>query len=150
MGRFERFTLAIASIYKCWHQIASSELQRFGLKGPHAIYLVCLKSHYEGLTMPELCQLLSKDKADVSRMIRLLEDKSLVSKDGGYRASYHLTEEGDKIASIVVKKAKNAVKLAGKDLTDEQRDIFYCALESIVMNLKKIYEEVNKNNESIL
>jgi hypothetical protein len=41
----------------------------------------------------------------------------------------------------VRKRAILAVELAGKDLTDEKREIFYDALESIVLNLRLLSKE---------
>lgn len=141
MDRFEKFSLAMAEIHKCWHQIAAKELSRFGLKGPHAIYLVTLKSHPEGLSMPELCELLSKDKADVSRMMAILEKGNFVVKKGQYRAHYLLTDSGKDVAEKVYRKAQDAVNQAGADLDDSQRETFYNALDSIVTNLKRMSKE---------
>ena len=35
--RFEKFSLAISEISRCWHKLAGDEMLRYGLKGPHAI-----------------------------------------------------------------------------------------------------------------
>ena len=141
MERFEHFSLAMAEIYKCWHQIAGKELSQFGLRGPHAIYLVVLQRHSEGLSMPRLCELLGKDKADVSRMMAILEQKEFVRKEGQYRASYVLTDQGLSVAREVLRKAQEAVDKAGSFLTEPEREVLYMALDGIVTNLKKMSKE---------
>lgn len=141
MDRFERFSVAMMEIYKYWHQIAGRELSRFGLKGPHAIYLVTLKSHPEGLSMPQICSMLGKDKADVSRMMAILEKGAFVLKEGRYRARFVLTEKGLDVATQVYRKAQEAVKKAGSDLDEDQRENFYDTLDGIIRHLKEMNKE---------
>ena len=145
IDRFERFSLAIAEISHYWHKLAADELSKYGLKGPHATYLTTIYKYPEGITVPKLCKECGKDKSDASRMISILEEKRLVTKKvvGGslYRGKLQLTEEGRLAAEHVIKRASRAVELAGKDLTDEEREIFYKSLDSITLNLKKLYKE---------
>ena len=120
-------------------------MEKYGLKGPHATYLLTISHYEEGITAPQICELCGKDKADVSRMMSIMEQKGLVTKEGIhqklYRGVFKLTDEGKKAAEHVRKRDSLAVELAGKDLTDEKRAIFYEALESIVMNLREISKE---------
>ena len=51
---------------------------------------------------------------------------------------FKLTEEGEAAAEHVRRRASLAVELAGKELTDETRAIFYDALETIAANLREI------------
>ena len=75
----------------------------------------------------------------------LKKEKGLAKKKvvGGslYRGLWVLTEEGKCAAEQVSLRAGRAVELAGKDLTDETRDIFYQALESITSNLIELSKE---------
>lgn len=145
LDRFERFSYAIAEISRCWRKLASEELAKYGLKSPHATYLTTLHKYPDGITVPELCEVSGKDKSDASRMISILEEKGLAKKKvvGGslYRGLWVLTEEGKCAAEQVSLRAGRAVELAGKDLTDETRDIFYQALESITSNLIELSKE---------
>lgn len=145
IDRFERFSLAISEISRCWHKIAAEEMEKHGLKGPHAVYLVTLSRHEDGLTAPRLCELCGKDKADVSRMMSIMEEKGLVVKSGNghtlYRGVIKLTDEGKKAAHYVRERASLATALAGKELSEEKRAIFYDALESIANNLKEISKD---------
>lgn len=142
VDRFERFSVAIAEISRYWHKIAADEMEPYGLKGPHATYLAAISHHEEGVTASRLCELCGKDKSDVSRMMSIMEQKGLVRKDGvyqnRYRGVFKLTEEGEAAAEHVRRRASLAVELAGKELTDETRAIFYDALETIAANLREI------------
>ena len=99
----------------------------------------------EGISAPQLCEYCGKDKADVSRMMALLEEKGLVKKEGIhqnlYKGVFKLTEEGKKAALFVSKRASLAVDLASKDLSEEKRIVLYEALEQIVTNLRKLNKE---------
>lgn len=142
LDRFERFSLAISEINRHWHKLAAEELVPYGLKSAHATYLTAMARHSEGITVPELCSECGKDKSDASRMIAILEEKGLVTKEatGGsrYRGLLKLTVEGRKAADHVCRRAGAAVEAAGRDLTDEEREIFYRSLDSITANLRRL------------
>lgn len=142
LDRFERFSFAISEISRCWRKLASEEMLKYGLKSPHATYLTTIYKYPQGITVPQLCEVCGKDKSDASRMLAILEKKGLVEKqsvDGSmYRGLLVLTDEGKTAAEHVCKRASLAVDMAGKDLTDETRAIFYKALESIVSNLREL------------
>ena len=142
LDRFERFSFAISEISRCWRKLASEEMLKYGLKSPHATYLTTIYKYQQGITVPQLCEVCGKDKPAAARMLALLEEKGLVEKqsvDGSmYRGILVLTDEGKAAAEHVYKRASLAVDMAGKDLTDETRAIFYKALESIVSNLREL------------
>ena len=145
VDRFERFSYAISEISRYWHKIAGEEMKKYGLKGPHATYLLAVSRHKEGITAAKLCESCGKDKADVSRMTSVLEKKGLVAREdvnqNSYRALIKLTDEGKKAADHVRERASVAVEIAGGELSDEERAIFYYALESIVSKLQVIGKE---------
>ncbi len=136
--RFEKFSLSIAEISRCWHKLASEEMKVYGLKGAHALYLTTLYRYPQGITVPELCELCLKDKSDASRMLAILEKKELVRKEGGYGGTVQLTEAGLQAARQVRSRVCRAVEEAGKDLSAEEREIFYKALGSITENLQRL------------
>ena len=145
LDRFARFSLAISNIHRYWHKLAAEEMAKYGLNSPHAIYLNTLHCYPEGITAARLCKLCGKDKADVSRMISILENKGLVCKniaDGNrYRAKLVLTEEGKEAALHVRSRAALAMEKAGAGLSVEDRDIFYRSLELITTNLQALSKE---------
>ena len=145
LNRFARFSLAIAEIDRCWHKLAAEEMAKYGLNSPHAVYLTTLYQFEEGITAAKLGELCCKNKADVSRMVSIMEKKGLVRKEstGGnmYRALLKLTDEGKLAARAVQERAALAVELAGAGLSDEKRAIFYDALELITSNLQVLSKE---------
>lgn len=145
MDRFGRFSLALSEISRYWHKLATEELARYGLKGAHATYLTAIVKYPEGITVPELCVVCGRDKSDASRMISILEQKKLVEKQnvGGslYRGRLKLTDEGRRVAEHLSKRAARAVDMAGKDLTEAEREQFYKALDSITENLRRLCED---------
>ena len=145
LNRFSRFSLAIAEIDRCWHKLAAEEMAKYGLNSPHAVYLTTLSGFKEGITAARLGELCGKNKADVSRMVGILEQKGLVRKEavGGnlYRARLLLTEEGRQAAEHVQQRVALAVELAGSGMTEEEREVFYRCLERITANLQELSRE---------
>lgn len=145
LNRFEKFSLAIAEINRCWHKIAAGELSKYDLKASHVTYLLTLARYPEGLTAPKLAELCDRDKADVSRMLSILEARGLVTKDGiggnRYRGCLRLTPEGQTVAEALSRRAELAVEQAGEGLTERERIIFYTALDTITKNLRRICQE---------
>ena len=143
--RFEKFSFSIFELTRLWHKLASDEMAKYGLKGPHATYLTTLYRYEYGITAPQLCELCGKDKADVSRMMSIMEKKGLVVKEAVgnnmYRGLLKLTDEGKIAAQHVRERVALAVDLAGKGVSDKDREIFYSSLEIISANLRKLSEE---------
>ena len=143
LDRFAKFSYSISEIHRCWHKLAAEELAPYGLNSPHAIYLKTLfDAEPEGITAAQLGEICGKDKADVSRMVAILEQKGLVRKvavgKNMYRAKLVLTEAGREAAEHVRRRASKAVEAAGADLDDETREIFYAALDSITRRLTEL------------
>ena len=145
LNRFARFSLAISEIDRCWHKLAAEEMAKYDLNSPHAVYLNTLYQYPEGITAAKLSELCCKNKADVSRMVTILERKGLVRKEavGGnlYRAKLMLTEDGKQAAEHVQGRAALAVELAGSGMTDAERETFYRCLEQITANLQTLSKE---------
>ena len=145
LNRFARFSLAIAEIDRCWHKLAAEEMAKYDLNSPHAVYLNTLYQYPEGITAAKLGELCCKNKADVSRMVTILEKKGLVRKeavgDNLYRAKLLLTEDGKLAAEHVQGRAALAVELAGSGMTDAERETFYRCLEQITANLQTLSKE---------
>ena len=145
LNRFARFSLAISEIDRCWHKLAAEEMAKYELNSPHAVYLTTLYNFEEGITAAKLGELCCKNKADVSRMVAILEKKGLVRKEaiGGnlYRAKLLLTAEGKQATEHVQQRAALAVELAGSGMTDEEREVFYRCLERITTNLQALSKE---------
>ena len=142
INRFARFSRAISEIDRCWHKLAADEMTKYGLNSPHAVYLNVLYEYSEGITAAKLGELCCKNKADVSRMVAILEKKGLLYKeavgDNLYRAKLLLTQEGRKAAEEVRRIAALAVELAGAGMSETDRETFYRCLELITANLQSL------------
>ena len=145
IDRFERFTLAIMEASRYWHKIASDEMEHYGLKGPHAMYLLPIDRFQSGITAARLSEVCGKDKSDVSRAISLMQEKGLVTRMDVNRTLYRslliLTPDGKAAADQIRKRAQMAVDAAGYGITEENRVIFYESLESIVNNMRAISKD---------
>jgi len=145
LHRFEEFSFAISTIYHNIQKIERDEMDKYGLKGPHAQYLVAMTRCPEGVTAAQLSELCDRDKAAVSRALSELEKRGLVirelANDTAYRALLKLTETGSAAARFVCEKATQAVDLAGKGLSEQDRQIFYSVLHRIATNLQTIAAE---------
>ena len=142
LNRFEYFTAAVSAIHRDVQKIERDEMEKWGLRGAFAQYLLAISRHPEGITASRLCEVCDKDKAAVSRVIGEMEAKGLLEKEsdgvGQYRARLRLTPAGQEAAAFVRERASAAVELAGSGLSDEDRIIFYNALERISANLQTI------------
>ena len=142
LERFERFSFAILKIYRSWNKLATEEMGKYGLKGLCALYLLTIGRSNGGITVTKLAEACSKDKADVSRTIALMENKGLVVKEivnqNLYRAKILLTKKGEEAAKNVSMSACLAVENAGNGIINADRKVFYGVLEQIAENLEEI------------
>ncbi len=142
VGRFEIFTLSLSKLSSYWNRIAAEEMAAYGLKGTYIIYLIALFKTECGLTAANLSEMCARDKAEVSRSIRALEEKGLVKKEmtdgNGYRAKIMLTDAGRDMTFALRERIKLAVEKGGLGLTEGEREIFYHSLETISKNLQEI------------
>ena len=69
VDRFEQFAGYISGIFRQIQKIERDELEKQGLKGAFAQYLVVMSHYPEGITATQLCEVCDKDKAAVSRVI---------------------------------------------------------------------------------
>lgn len=147
--RYEKFSSAVSGISCCIQKIEAEVMKGYGLKGSCAQYLTAMRSSKEGVTVSGLSDICAKDKAAVSRAVAELESKGFVERKGAgmYRASLVLTDKGKIVAESVANKASHAVEIAGKGLSDEERQILYYALDLIAGNLSDISKKGLNNKE---
>lgn len=139
IDRFSRFSLSISEIYRYWHHITASEMEKYDLKSSRGIYLIALNRHPEGITAAQLSEICDRNKADVSRASAELEQKGFLMKEGGhYRALLKLTAEGKRVAEDICEQAGRAVEAGGKGLSEEERAFFYETMERIAANLREM------------
>ena len=142
VDRFEQFAGYISGIFRQIQKIERDELEKMGLKGAFAQYLVVMTHYPEGITATQLCEVCDKDKAAVSRVISELAEKRMVCRAGDgdtpYRIPLMLTAEGRRAAAFVADRATVAVEKANEGLSETQRKVMYDALRVIFSNLEKV------------
>ena len=142
ISRYELFSNSVACLYRNIQKLERVEMEKYGLKGPHAQCLLSLSRYPRGLIATQLCEMCEKDKAAISRTVAELEEAGLVTRvernGSRYRAALVLTQKGKNAAAEVSERAKLAVELAGNGLTDEDREVFYRVLTLISENLHEI------------
>lgn len=142
ISKYEHFSLSISRIHHDIQRIERTEMEKFGLKGPHAQPLLAMYRYPEGVTSVQLCEICDKDKAAISRSLAELEEKGMITRNlrhgSSYRAVLTLTERGMEAAMAVSEKARVAVEQAGVGLDDAQRAVFYQVLALIAENLHTI------------
>ena len=144
LQRFQNFVTGVTVCYKYIQKIKSVEMTEFQLKGTHVMCLFFLHHHPEGLTAAQLCQLCAEDKAAISRTLATLQERDyLVSGEKKYRAQIRLTDAGRQVAERVDDLIQQWVGFGGDGLTEEERTVFYRALDKISRNLGENLKHMN-------
>ncbi|MBR4078421.1 MAG: MarR family transcriptional regulator [Oscillospiraceae bacterium] len=145
LHRFEQFVSYISAIHRDIQRIEREEMEKLGLKGAYAQYLVAMQRYPEGITAADLCEVCDKDKAAVSRAVTEMEKHGLLHKLGSrenqYRAMLRLTEKGRHAAEYVCTKAISAVQIAADGIDEETRTALYRALRSVSRQMQFICRE---------
>lgn len=115
-------------------------MRQFGLSGNHVMCLFYLAQHQEGLTATQLCQMMSVNKAAVSRAMAELEEKDYIfymnqEENKKYRAVARLTVTGFAVTEQLDEIIYEVVNEIGKDLEEEERNVMYQSLETVLKNL---------------
>ena len=138
LGRFEQFSQSVSAIHRCIQKIEREEMEKHGLKGAYAQFLVAMSHKKDGVTSAELCKICELNKAAVSRYVSEMEEANLIKKIGesSYRAKLILTEKGKKTADFVMLRARQAVMEIGGELSENERSVFYDVLNRISKKLE--------------
>ena len=141
--RFQVFTVLIAGINRSILRIKTEEMSEFNLRSSHVSCLYYLYKK-ESLTAREICDLCEEDKANISRAVRLLEEKGYVicesEEKKRYQSPLRLTDEGKKIGRSIVEKIDRVLDVASCGLTEEEREIMYKGLAVVNKNLNALCE----------
>ena len=116
-------------------------MQKFGLRGSWAKYLIALKRSDDGLTAGQMCEICDRNKADVSRAMAALEEIGIVVRNGAdanYRVRFILTDKGREVATALADKARVAISCISELNDERERELFYRALETIAANLERL------------
>lgn len=146
-SRFELFDGLIASAGKTLQRIKTNKMEKYGLGSTHTTCLCKLgKAGVGGMTQKELKEQEGIDRAQVSRVLRDLEQKELVQAVGGstYKRKYCLTEKGQEITAEISDIILDINRYVSKDISAEDIAVFYRVMQSIDANLKKAEEKFGR------
>lgn len=142
IGRFEQFCTAISSIQHSIARIERVEMEKYGLKGPHAQCMLVMERNPAGITAAELCGICEKDKAAISRTLAELEAAGMITRldpnGKRYRSRLYLTEQGRAVAKQVDDRVHQAVSQVSEGYDVHTREIFVQVLNMIADNLQEL------------
>ncbi|WP_458407136.1 MarR family winged helix-turn-helix transcriptional regulator [Anaerotignum sp.] len=139
-SRFELFDGLIASAGKTLQRIKTNKMEKYGLGSTHTNCLCKLgKVGENGMTQRELTEQESIDRAQVSRVLRDLEQKDLVRAVGSsaYKRRYCLTEKGQQITAEINDIILDINRYVSEEISAEDIAVFYRVMQVIDANLKK-------------
>ncbi len=142
IGRFEQFCTAISSIQHSIAKIERMEMEKYGLKGPHAQCMLVMERNPDGVTAAQLCGTCEKDKAAISRTLAELEAAGMITREDPngkrYRSRLYLTQKGEVVAGQVKDRVRRAVSQVSDTYDVETREIFVHVLNMIAVNLQDL------------
>lgn len=146
--RFETFTVLINRLSRNIRKIKNLEMADYQLRSVHISCLYYLYSA-DGLTATELCERCEEDKATISRALEYLEHNGyLICSSRNlkrYKSALHLTEKGFEIAQKIKDRVDGVLQTISKELTEEERIVFYRNLTAISNSLETIAKTIEKN-----
>ncbi|MCH5171252.1 MAG: winged helix-turn-helix transcriptional regulator [Erysipelotrichales bacterium] len=149
--RYDVFTTLISNIAKNLQKIKKMEMIEFGLKGNQVQCLFYLATNIEGVSSTKLCKLCNEDKGAMSRTLKELESKKLIfieeNDSKKYRNPICLTEEGKMVSSKIINKIDTMFNEISKNITLEQREIFYDVLNKIDFELENICNKYRSEHD---
>ena len=142
VGRFEQFCGAIASIQHSIAKIERMEMEKHGLKGPHAQCMLVMERNPDGITAAALCAECEKDKAAISRTLAELDAAGMITRvdinGKRYRSRLYLTEKGKAVARQVNDLVHQAVSRVTSGYDVVTREVFVHVLGLIALNLQEL------------
>ena len=139
-SRFELFDGLIASAGKTLQRIKTDKMEKYGLGSTHTTCLCKLgKAGDAGITQKELTEQEGIDRAQVSRILRDLEQEGLVYATGNsaYKKRYCLTEKGKTITDEINDIILEINRYVSREISAEDIAVFYRVMQVIDGNLKK-------------
>jgi DNA-binding MarR family transcriptional regulator len=150
-SRMIQFTGLLNSAMKSIQSMKMEKMAAFNLSAAHTNCLCRLAESEDGLSQRELAELEAMDKAQVSRVMRELEEKDYVQSTGGsYKRRYTLTESGAEMARQVENIILSLNNFVSRDIPLAELDTFYSVLNEIVKNLAVAETLVSEGRDGAL
>ena len=141
--RFETFTVLINRISRDIRKIKNQEMAAYHLRSAH---VSCLYYVYSlgSVTSAELCEHCEEDKATISRAVDYLETNGFLLRDTGakrYKSPLFLTDKGRDAGKRIAEKIGGVLDTVSRDLTEDERAVFYRSLSIISSSLEAIAKD---------
>ncbi len=144
--RFMRFISLIDGVHKSVQKIRVDSAATFGIKSVHILWVYELLRHPEGLSAAELAAKSNIDRSLISREISALEANGFIKKEKqsgkrNYNSKLTLTENGVEAAAKIKHLAMTFQEIIGKDIPENELEIFYNVLAKLYKNFETLNEE---------
>lgn len=151
-SRFILFAGLINSVTKSVQAMKMMKMARYGLSAAHTNCLCRLAEAPEGLTQGELADLEMMDKAQVSRVLRELEEKGYAARagEGAYKRRYVLTPLGIATTEEMEGILLDLNRFVSRDIPEEDLEVFYRTMRTIAENIGKAETLMAEGKEEIL
>lgn len=107
---------------------------------PEQYGILSLIADNQELYQRQLSEITLKDRANISRIIKILEEKKLITKtpDSNGRKIYKIkpTQKGIDLRNKIHSVTKNIRQIATKDITNEELEIFLNTLDKVYFNIR--------------
>ena len=140
-GGFVQFTVAISRLNKLVQKIKTEGMRLFDLKGVHTLCLYQLMQRPEGMNFNEIAGSCDLDRALVSRMLKELQEKGLIRKDGEpgkYKATYFLTGKARGWVTEICRIVDEAQAFVDVGVSEEELAVFYKVLGQLTGNFERL------------
>ncbi|MBB5888320.1 MarR family winged helix-turn-helix transcriptional regulator [Lactovum miscens] len=139
----------IGTISRSLDSISNVEFARFELAKGQYLYLSRIKEN-PGIIQHRLSELLCVDKSTANRAINKLEQKGLIVKKDDLKNKkekrLYLTEEGEKVYPLIIRENEYSTKIALKDISTQNQEIFLEVLNTMSDNISHDWLEVKKGH----
>ena len=132
-NRFVLFTSRISALNKGVQKIKLAEIEHYGLKAVHIIWVYLLAQNPEGYTCAELARQSQTDRSLISRELDWLCREGIVQvtdqPEPGKRRQYNqnllLTEKGYQIADVIERESRRIQAEMNHGIPEEDLNTFY-------------------------
>ena len=141
--RFLLFSAKLNDAQKSIARIKQKKMEHYGLGSAHVLCICQLEEHPKGLTKTELVKRCGVDKAQISRVIADLLEKTYVTvsnPQSSYRQKYTLTENGHGVAAEIKQVILDINTFVSESIPQEDIETFYATFNTICENLNKAEE----------
>jgi DNA-binding MarR family transcriptional regulator len=146
--RFDVFSNCYMSAAKSITRLKEKGMAPYGLSSVHTRCIRCLYAFPEGQTRTQIAKYCGVDKAQISRIIGELYEKSYITDNqakSGYKNKIMLTESGREVADRINDLILKINQFVSGDIPDDQIKVFYEVFEQICENLKNAEAELDLN-----